>query len=65
MTTYTVEGMTCGGCVRSVLAAVERAAPGAQAEVSLEKKELVVATEHDEARVKAAVEAAGFDVTPH
>lgn len=57
--TYGVEGMTCGGCVASVTRALERA--GLQAEVDLQARVAKVRGPHDEAKVKAAIEAAGFD----
>lgn len=59
-----VEGMSCGGCVRSVTGALQ-ALPGVtEAEVSLEAAEAKV--RFDPARVtvaalRAAVEDAGFD----
>ena len=61
MTTYKVEGMTCGGCVRSVTHALERALPGAKIEVTLEGGQVVVDGAHEAAQVKEAVEDAGFD----
>jgi copper chaperone len=60
-TTYTVEGMTCGGCVQSVTRAVSAALPAAQIEVSLAGKSVTVDGDHDEAAVREAVEGAGFE----
>ncbi len=60
--TYRVHGMSCGGCARGVTNAATNAAPGATIEVSLEAATLRVVGEHDPARVKQAVEDAGFDV---
>ena len=60
-TTYRVEGMTCGGCVRSVTAAIERAAPGVPFTVSLEQATVTVQGAHDARTVEQAVEDAGFD----
>ncbi len=57
--TYKVEGMTCGGCVSSVKKALEKL--GATADVDLPSGRVKVAGAIDEARVKAAIEAAGFD----
>lgn len=59
MTTYRVEGMTCQGCVASVTRALERI--GAKAVVSLEAHTATVEGQPDEAKVKAAIEGAGFD----
>jgi copper chaperone len=66
--TLKIDGMTCAGCVRSVKKVLEEV-PGVHgAEVSLERGEAVV--QFDRARsnqdpvavLKAAVEAAGYDV---
>jgi copper chaperone len=58
-----IEGMTCGGCVRSV-AAVLKALPGVEdARVSLERNEAQVTfdpTQVDVTRLKGAVEEAGY-----
>ena len=58
-----VDGMSCGGCVVSVEKALG-AVPGVtRVRVSLEKKEAVVEGEPlDEARLRAAVENAGYDL---
>lgn len=58
---YTVEGMTCGGCASSVTKAIKRAAPSSEVEVTLEGGKVKVTGEHDEGKVKEAVEDAGFD----
>ena len=63
---FSVEGMHCGGCVKSVTGAVARL-PGVQkVDVSLEKKAATI--EYDSTAIKpaaivAAIEAAGFDAT--
>ena len=59
--TYTVKGMTCGGCAGSVDRAVGAAAPGATVEVNLAQASVRVQGDHDPERVKQAVEDAGFD----
>lgn len=61
MATYLVEGMSCGGCVRSVTNAILKAAPGATVSVELESGRVTVDAAADEATVKDAVEKAGFD----
>ena len=59
--TYDVQGMTCGGCVKSVTNAVSAALPNAKIDVSLEAGTVRVEGDHDEAAVRQAVEDAGFD----
>ena len=66
-TRFAVDGMTCGGCVRSVTRVVSEL-PGVKAvDVSLAEKSAKV--EHDAAAVTsaaivAAIEGAGFDARP-
>lgn len=57
--TYRVDGMTCGGCARSVVNAIAAAQPGAKAEVDLAAKTVTVEGA-DESKVRAAVSDAGF-----
>lgn len=59
--TYRVEGMTCGGCARSVTEAIHRVSPALMVEVNVEAGQVRIKGEHDEARLREAVEAAGFD----
>lgn len=59
--TYKVEGMTCGGCVRSVTNAITHALPDAQVDVSLENGTAHVTGGHEEEEVRQAIEDAGFD----
>ena len=59
--TYKVDGMTCSGCVASVTKALERIGLEVEA-VSLEQHQArVKGAVVDDARVKAALEQAGFD----
>ena len=63
-TTIKVDGMSCGGCVKSVTGVLTARDGVASADVSLERKQAVV--EFDAAKVtrdqlKAAIEDAGFD----
>jgi len=58
--TYTVLGMTCGGCAKSVTNAILDAAPGASVEVDLDDKAVSVSGASEDA-VKQAVENAGFE----
>jgi copper chaperone len=58
-TTYTVTGMTCGGCARSVESAIKAVAADAKVTIDLAKAAVTVdgATED---QVKQAVDDAGF-----
>ena len=61
---FTVNGMSCGGCVQSVTKAIARLPGVRNDDVSLEKKAATV--ECDDATVEAAaiiaaIEAAGFE----
>ena len=58
--TYTIDGMTCGGCVRAVTNALSR--QGLDATVDLDSRRATVSGPHDPAIVRSAVEAAGFEV---
>ncbi|HEY0838094.1 MAG TPA: heavy-metal-associated domain-containing protein [Azospirillum sp.] len=58
--TYKVDGMTCGGCVRSVTNAITKAAPGAMVTVDLPTGTVSVDGAPADT-VKAAVEGAGFE----
>jgi len=58
--TYTVHGMTCGGCANAVTNAITKAAPQATTTVDLDAKTVTVEGT-DEATVKQAVEGAGFE----
>ena len=58
-TTYTVTGMTCGGCARSVEAAIKSVAADAKVEIDLGKAAVSV-DGVTEAQVKQAVDEAGF-----
>jgi len=62
--TFSVDGMTCGGCVRSVTGAITQVPGVRKVDVSLEGKSATV--EFDAtvapATIVAAIEGAGFDV---
>jgi copper chaperone len=65
-TTIKVDGMSCGGCVKSVTGVLTALAGVAKAEVSLEQKQAVV--EFDAGKVtrdqlKAAIDDAGFEAS--
>lgn len=57
---YEVKGMSCQGCVRSVIGAIASHAPDVDAEVSLEQATVTVRGEHDASVIEKAVEEAGF-----
>lgn len=58
--TYKVDGMTCGGCARSVTNAIGKLAPDAKVAVDLPAG-VVTVDGADAETVKTAVEGAGFD----
>ncbi|MGW9826897.1 heavy-metal-associated domain-containing protein [Brevibacterium sp. CS2] len=64
--TFSVTGMTCGHCERSVREEVEEIAGVTDVEVSHETGQLVVTSEAgvDSAAVVAAVEEAGYQAVP-
>lgn len=57
---YTVDGMTCGGCAKSVTNAIQAAADGAEVSVDLDAKTVSVVGA-DAQTVEQAVTDAGFD----
>ena len=59
--TYTVDGMTCGHCRKSVIEEVLQVAGVKGADVDLETKKLTVAGESfDDGAIRAAVDEAGY-----
>ena len=58
--TYSVAGMTCGGCARSVEGAIKAAAPGAKVRVDLPAGKVTVDGAED-AAIERAVTEAGFE----
>ena len=58
-----VEGMSCGGCVRSVTRAVQSVDGGARVDVDLPSKKVRVDTQASLDAVKSAISDAGYDVT--
>ena len=57
-----VERMTCGGCAATVKAAVAEAAPEARTEIEIATGTLRIEGDAEEARVRAAIEQAGYGV---
>ncbi len=62
MKTYGIKGMTCEGCVKSVTNALKAVLGDTPFEVSLAENCVKVQGDHDSAKVKQAIEDAGFDV---
>ena len=63
--TYTVQGMTCGHCRASVIEEVSEVAGVEQVEVELADGSLTVRGDgFEDAAVRAAVDEAGYTVTP-
>ena len=62
--TYTVTGMTCGHCVASVTEEVGALDGVESVDVQLEGGQLTVVGDVSADAVKAAVEEAGYEVTP-
>ena len=62
--TYTVTGMTCGHCVASVKEEVGNVEGVESVDVELEGGRLTVTGDVSADAVKAAVEEAGYEVTP-
>ena len=58
-----VEGMSCGGCVRSVTKSVQAVDSNARVEVDLASKKVRVETWTSLDAVKSAISDAGYDVT--
>ncbi|WP_029008199.1 heavy-metal-associated domain-containing protein [Azospirillum halopraeferens] len=58
--TFRVDGMTCGGCARSVTNAIVKLVPQARVEVDLPSGTVAVDGASDD-EVQRAVESAGFD----
>jgi len=62
MIELTVNGMTCGGCVRSVTRAVNSVDPSASVEVDLPTKRVKVDSQADAARIQQAIAQAGYEI---
>ncbi len=64
MVKFRVEGMTCGGCARSVSAAVRGADPGAAVEVDLPSKTVSIESSTAPEQFQRAIEQAGYHARP-
>ncbi|ALA86436.1 heavy-metal-associated domain-containing protein [Stenotrophomonas maltophilia] len=57
---FHVEGMTCGGCARSVAKAIEGVDPQASVQADPASRRVQVQTSASEAQIVAALNDAGF-----
>ena len=62
MQTFTVGGMTCGGCVRGVTIAIQRLDPQSNVEVDLKSKAVKVDSALPSEKIADAIKGAGFEV---
>ena len=62
MTTFSVEGMSCGHCVSAVTRAVQQVDAAASVQVDLSKQTVTVTSGAATDAVKAAIEQAGYPV---
>lgn len=62
MTTFSVEGMSCGHCVSAVTRAVQQVDAAASVQVDLSKQTVAVSSGASADAVKAAIEQAGYPV---
>jgi len=62
MTTFSVEGMSCGHCVAAVTRAVQQVDAAASVQVDLSKQTVAVTSGASTDAVKAAIEQAGYPV---
>lgn len=60
MVTIRIANMACGGCVKGVLATLAEAAPGAAAQVHLDRREVEVAADRAEP-ILVALRRSGWD----
>lgn len=61
--TFTVDGMSCGGCVASVTRAIQQADSQATVSVDLPTGQVVIVSGVSAGLLKQAIEDAGYDVT--
>lgn len=62
MVEFKVQGMTCGGCVRSITGAVQGVDASAEVEVDLSGKTVAVSSRAGVEELRQAIEGAGFEV---
>ncbi len=61
---FHVPGMTCGGCARSVTAAIKSVDASAQIETDLASKIIRAESRANSATLAAAIRDAGYDCAP-
>ncbi|MCB4824923.1 heavy-metal-associated domain-containing protein [Roseicella aerolata] len=61
MQRFKVPDMNCGHCVRTITEAIRGLDPKAEVEVSLDRREVAVATDADPARISGALREAGYE----
>ena len=59
----TVQGITCGHCIRAVTEAIQARDPAARVAVTLESGRVQAETSLDRAAMAAAIEGEGYKVT--
>ncbi len=60
MIVFSIPNLGCGGCARTVTAALRGAAPGAEVRVDLQRREVAVAGATDVEGLARALREAGF-----
>ena len=63
MVEFDVQGMTCGGCVRSVTNAIQRIDADAVVDVDLAAKKVSVKSAANADRLMEAIQGAGYQVS--
>ena len=64
MQTFTVEGISCGHCVKAITQAVQAKDPGADVHVDLGPKTVRVQSSLAADAVLAAIQEEGYEVSP-
>lgn len=60
---FRIEGMTCGGCAKSVTAAIASVDPGAKVEANPTARTVEVETSASEAQIRKILDQAGYPAT--
>ena len=60
MIEFTINDMTCGGCVASITRVVKGLDPGASVDANVQTKRVRIGTLMDTDAVRAAISAAGY-----
>ncbi|NNM77778.1 heavy-metal-associated domain-containing protein [Sphingomonas sp. ID1715] len=63
MVEFSVQGMSCGHCVRTIAEAVRRVDPGAETRVDLSAGAVSIDSGVDASQLRQAIEGAGYSVT--